>query len=327
MTRRTLGTLLALGVALSGLTGCRTSPDVAAYVGEDRVRVDDLTAAVDERLADDGVATYAASLPSGDYTRQVLDLMIGARVYDVVEERYDVEVTDADVRERITELLGGEPEDELFGQLAQQQGLLPDDAREIIRQLLVREEVAQAEGLADLSDAGIEAAYEQARSSGAQFELGYLTVPDQATADAVAAQLRADPAAYGTLAAQYAGTYTLPEAQLRSLDQVPGVLADAVAGVLPEGVFSLPVAETGGVLVGQVAFPPIEDLTEDLTGAARQAASDAAQPLVDAVASGLDTTVNPRYGALQDGTVVAPTDGVVRVLEGDDAAAPAAAGD
>lgn len=327
MTRRTLGTLLALGLALAGLAGCRTSPDVAAYVGDEQIRVQQVQSAVDERLADPDIASYADGLGAADYTRQVLDLMIGARVYDAVERRWDVEVTDADVRARISQLLAGQPEDQLFTQLAQQQGLLPDDAREIIRQLLVREEVAQAEGLADLSDAGIQSAYEDARAAGEQFELGYVTVPDQATADAVAAQLRGDPTAYAALAAQYAGTYTLPEPQLRSLDEVPAVLAGAVQGVLPEGVFTLPVAETGGILVGQVTVPPIEDLSADLTGQVRQAASDAAQPLVDNLKSDLDVTVNPRYGSLQDGSVVAGDGGVVRILEGDGASATAAAGD
>lgn len=326
MARRTLACLLALGVAVAGLAGCRTSPDVAAYAGAAQVGVQELDDAVDERLADDAVATYAASLPTGDFTRQVLNLMVGERVYDLVEQRYDLEVGDVEVTERIDELLAGQSQDQLFAQLAEQQGLLPEDAREIIRQLLLREELAQAEGLADLSEAGIEAAYADARAAGDQFELGYITVPDQATADAVVAQLRADPTAYEGLALQYPGTYTLEAPQLRTPDEVPGVLAEAVAGVLPEGVFSLPVAETGGILIGQVGFPAIEDLTADLTSQARQAASDAAQPLVDALEADLDVVVNPRYGSWEDGAVVAGDGGVVQVLQGDadsDAGAPA----
>ncbi len=320
VARRTLVSLLALGVAVAGLAGCRTSPDVAAYVGDAQVTTDQVDGAVQERLADDGIAAYAGSLPTGDYTRQVLDLMVGERVYDEVERRYDLDVTAGEVTGRIQELLAGQPQDQLFTQLAQQQGLLPGDAREIIRQLLVREELAQVQGLADLSEDGIAAAYADARDAGEQFELGYLTVPDQATADAVVAQLTADPSAYQGLALQYAGPYTLADPQVRTLDEVPGVLAEAVAGVLPEGVFSLPVAETGGILVGQVTFPPIEDLSTDLTSQARQAASDAAQPLVDAVKADLDVVVNPRYGVLEDGSIVEGDGGVVRVLEGAGAA-------
>ncbi len=327
MVRRALLTLLTLGLALAGLTGCRTSPDVAAYVGDAQIRVGDLTAAVDDRLADADIASYADGLPEGGFTQQVLNLLIGERIYDRVEQRYDVAVSAEDVQQRITELLAGEDEDELFTQLAQQQGLLPDDAREIIRQLLVREEVAQAQGLADLSDAGIQAAYQDARQAGGQFELGYITVPDQATADGVVAQLTADPTAYAALAAQFAGTYTLPAPALRTIDQVPGVLADAVQGALPEGVFSLPVTETGGILVGQVTFPPIENLSDDLTGQARQAASDAAQPLVDDLEAGLDVSVNPRFGTLKDGSVVSGDDGVVQLLDGAGATPAAAAGD
>ncbi|GHE12559.1 SurA N-terminal domain-containing protein [Klenkia taihuensis] len=316
MRRRPIVSLLVLGLAVLGLAGCRTSPDVAAYVGDAQITTGQLQAAVDERLADPDIASYAAGQDGGAFTRQVLTLMIGERVYDAVEQRYGVDVTEGQVSTRITDLLAGEDEDTLFTQLAQQQGLTRDDAREIIRELLLREEVAQAEGLADLSDAGLQAAYEDAAQAGQQFELGYITVPDQATADAVAAQLRADPAGYAALAAQYAGTYTLAAPQQRTLDQLPPVLATPVQQTLPEGVFTLPVAETGGVVVGQVTFPPFEDLESSLTDQARQAASDAAQPLVDGLRADLDVVVNPRYGALDDGQVVEGDGGVVQILGG-----------
>ncbi|MCO7221256.1 SurA N-terminal domain-containing protein [Klenkia sp. PcliD-1-E] len=316
MRRRPIVSLLVLGLAVLGLAGCRTSPDVAAYVGDAQITTGQLQSAVDDRLADPDVASYAAGQDAGAFPRQVLSLLIGERVYDAVEQRYDVDVTDAQISRRIGDLLGGEDEQTLFTQLAQQQGLTEDDAREIIRELLVREQVAQAEGLADLSDAGLQAAYEDAKQTGQQFELGYITVPDQATADAVAAQLRADPASYTALAAQYAGTYTLAAPQQRTLDQLPQVLAQPVQQTLPEGVFTLPVAETGGVLVGQVTFPPFEDLESSLTDQARQAASDAAQPLVDALRADLDVVVNPRYGSLDDGQVVEGDGGVVQILSG-----------
>ena len=328
MRRRPLVSLLVLGLAGAlGLAGCRTSPDVAAYVGDAQVRVADLQAAVDERLADPDVATYAAGLDDGAFTRQVLNLMIGERVYDAVETRYDVQVTDAQVTSRIDDLLDGQDEQQLYDQLASQQGLVPDDAREIIRELLVREQVAQSQGLADLSDAGLQAAYQDARSAGTQFDLGYITVPDQATADAVAAQLRADPGSYAGLATQYAGTYTLATPQQRTLSDLPEVLAGPVQSVLPEGVFDLPVPETGGVVVGQVTFPAFADLEADLTGQVRQAASDAAKPLVQEVQDGLDVSLNPRYGDLQDGSVVAGDDGVVRILDGSSTGGGTTAGD
>ena len=99
------------------------------------------------------------------------------------------------------------------------------------------------------------------------------------------------------------------------------MLAGPVQGALPEGVFTVAVPETGGVVVGQVSFPPMADLADDLTGQARQDASDAAQPLVDDFEAGLDVTVNPRFGTLQDGSVVAGDGGVVQILSGDGAAA------
>ena len=55
------------------------------------------------------------------------------------------------------------------------------------------------------------------------------------------------------------------------------------------------------------------------------------RPLVDDLEAGLDVTVNPRFGTLEDGSVVAGDGGVVQILSGDDttddAADGAAAGD
>ena len=44
---RVLATGFLMAVAVSGLSGCRTSPNVAAYVGDEQVTVAELDAAVD----------------------------------------------------------------------------------------------------------------------------------------------------------------------------------------------------------------------------------------------------------------------------------------
>lgn len=314
-----------LAVAAAGLTGCRTSPNVAAYVGDEEVTAQELEAAIDERLADDEVAAYAEA--SGEaFTRRVLSLLVQEEVYAVAAERYDVQVSDGEVRARIDELLGDDDPETVYSQLAQQ-GIGRADVFENVRQQLLRREIAAAEGRAvQLTDEQLQARYEEVRETQAQVRLGYITVPDQATADAIAAQLQADPRSYPAVAAQYAGPYTLPELEDRSPDQVPGPLAEQVAGARPNTAFTLPVEEVQGVIVTFVegtVYPTLEELRPQLEQEATDATDAAGTELVDEVRADLDVTVNPRYGVLADDGQLNPAwgdSGVVDILEDDSTA-------
>ena len=149
-------------------------------------------------------------------------------IHSVAAEQYEVEVTDAEVRSRIDELLGDDDPDTVYSQLAQQ-GISRPDVFETVRQQLLRREIALASGEAvEPSEEELRAQYEAARETQAQFRFGYITVPDQATADTVQAALQADPSRYGAIAAQYAGPYTLPELEDRGAPDIPGPLVEQV---------------------------------------------------------------------------------------------------
>ncbi len=322
--RRLLAVLLVGAAGVGGLAGCRTSPDVAAYVGDEQVTVAELDDAVDTRLADPAIAAYAAGDEVG-YTRQVLSLQVGAELHDEVARRWGVEVSDADVRERIAELLGGADPEAVFAQVAQQQGANEADVVENVRQQLVRQRAAVAAGLAEPSEEALREQYEQVRAGLAQVQLGLVTVPDQATADAVLAQLTADPAGYPALAAQYAGPNTLPQIEARAPADLPPVLAEPIATTPPGQGFTLPLPEAGGVVVGfvrDVAVLTFEEVRPQLAEQAAAAAAEAGAALVTEVRDDLDLVVNPRFGVLEDGRVVAADGGVVQLLgdAGDDAA-------
>jgi hypothetical protein len=315
--RRLFAALLIGAVGLGGLTACRTSPTVAAYVGESQVTVAQLDAAVADRLADPDIAGYAAKDETG-FTRQVLSLKVGEEVYAAVARRYDVQVTDADVRARIDQLLAGNDPADVYTQVAQQQGASQEDVVENVRQQLVRQRVAVAAGKADLSEDALRARFEKSRAALSTVQLGIVTVPDQATADAVLAQLLADPAGYPTVAAQYAGDNTLPQLRPFTSTDLPDVLADSVAATPAGQGFTQPVAEAGGVVVGfvqAITVPTFADVHDQL---AEQAASDADQAgatLVTAVRKDLRLKVNPRYGVLDAGQIVAGEGGVVQLLQ------------
>jgi phage baseplate assembly protein gpV len=307
-----------LAVAVSGLTACRTDPSVAAYVGDEQVTVTELEAAVDERTADDEIAAFVEG-NEADYTRRVLSLLVQEEVYAVAAERYGVQVTDAQVRARIDELLGEDDPEAVFGQLAQQ-GISRGDVFETVRQQLVRREIALAEGeVEEPSEEELRAQYDEVKQDQVTYRFGYIVVADQATADAVRAQLEANPAAYADIAAQNPHEFTLPALTEQSIDQVPPPLAEQVTTAAPGTVFTLPVAELEGVIVTLVdgpVYPSFEELRPQLEQEFTDAADAAGTSLVDGVRADLDVVINPRYGVLQDTGELVPGDGgVVQILE------------
>jgi peptidyl-prolyl cis-trans isomerase SurA len=332
--RRLLAVLLIGAAGLGGLAGCRTSPSVAAYVGEERITVAELDDAVAQRLADPDIAGYAGDDEVG-FTRQVLSLRVGEAVYAAAARRYDVVVTDADVRDRLAELIGDNDPAAVYAQVAQQQGANVEDVFENVRQQLLRQRVAEAAGEADLSEAALQDRYADSTAELTEVELGIVTVPDQATADAVLAQLTAAPAGYPAIAAQFAGSNTLPAVQSFAAADVPDLLADDVAATAAGQGFTRDVPEVGGVVVGLVTaltVPTFADVRDQLADQAAAEAEDAGAARIAAVREDLDLDVNPRYGVLDEERVVAADGGVVRLLEdadapGADGAAAPAAGD
>jgi hypothetical protein len=316
-----------LAVAVSGLSACRTSPDVAAYVGDAQVTVTELDSAVAERLTDENIAAYADG-KEDQFTRRVLSLLVQEDVYAAAAERYHVQVSDDDVRARIAELLGNDNPDDVYSQLAQQ-GVGREDVFENVRQQLIRQQIADSQGQVTApTESELQARYETEKQSLAKVSFGYLTVPDQATATAVLAQLTASPDAYPALAAQFPGAYTLPALETRAPDKIPSVLAEGIATAAPNTGFTTAVPEAGGVVVTFVAgtvYPPFEEVRPQLEKEASDQADAAGKKLVDDVQSHLGVTVNPRYGVLKDGQLTPGTGGVVDILEEDAAAAAAAA--
>jgi len=315
---RRVTAVLTVGLAgVAVLAGCRTSPSVAAYVGDSEVTVAELQAAVDERLADPDIAAYAAG-DETSYARQVLTLQVTEEVYAAAARRFDVDVSDAEVRDRIQGLLGGASQDDVFRQLAQQQGVNAADVEANVRQQLVRAELAAATGQADLSDAALQQRYQESLGQLTQVQLGIITVPDQATADAVLAQLLADPAAYPAVAAQYPGNNTLPAVQSFASGELPDLLAPSITATPPGQGFTQAVAEAGGVVVGfvsAVVTPSFADVRAQLAQQAGSEADAAGAALVSDFQADVDVDVNPRYGVLQEGQVVPGDGGVVQLLE------------
>ncbi len=316
MQIRRLTAAAVAGLALVGLAGCRTAPNVAAYVGDNQVTVAELESAVDDRLEDPAIEQVAGE-DRETYTRRVLSTLVQDHVHTVAAEKYGVEVAPAQVRDRLDEIFAGQDQDAAYANLASQ-GLSRQDAFLLIRQQMIRLRIAEQEGMADaLSDEALRERYEQSTAEATEIEFGYITVPDERTADQVVAALEADPERYAELADRFAGDYTV-DVQTTPLEQVPGPLAEQAAAAEPGTAFAVPVEETGGIVVGFVApAPSFEELRPRLQQEAEAEVDQEAAPLLGEIREDLDVVVNPRYGDLQDDGQVQPSDsGVVQILEG-----------
>jgi hypothetical protein len=317
------GTAAVLAVA--GLAGCRTSPAVAAYVGDSQVSVAALDRAVDDRLAEPGIAKAIGS-NKVPFTRQVLSILVSREVYAAAADHFGVQVTDSDALQYLTARVGAAGVESEFAQDAAQ-GLNRADVLELVRERILAIDIATAAGQGGaLSEASLRQQYQQGADQ-EQVQLGYITVPDQATADQVLAALVADPASYPQQAAAHAGGTTLAQTEARSADQIPTELAQGVAAAAPGTGFTVPV-EGLGVVVGFVAgksTPTFEEARPALEQAAEPAVVAAGQKLVDDYRAGLHITVNPRYGVLKDQAIQPATGGVVDILSESAAAAAAAA--
>jgi peptidyl-prolyl cis-trans isomerase SurA len=326
--RRPLVLGTALVAAVLGLSGCRTSPTVAAYVGDSTVTVDELRSAVQQRLADPAVA-QAAGGREDQLTRGVLGLLVDEEVHTAAARRYGVQVPDSEVQGRLDQLTASEGADAFYAREAAQ-GFTRADVATLVREQVLRERLAQAAGQAPgLSEQALRQAYQEALPTLTQTTLGVITVPDQATADGVLRRLTQDPNSYATLAGQYVGQNTLPQPQQVAVGQLNPQLADGVQRTKPGAGYTQTLEGIDGVLVvfvTAVTTPTFEQARPQLEQQAAGSADTAGQSVVDGVRQDLHVTVNPRYGTLQENRIVPATGGQVDILTDDGTGSAASSG-
>jgi peptidyl-prolyl cis-trans isomerase SurA len=314
---RALLAVLAVPLAAAGLAGCRTSPSVAAYVGDGQITVDRLQAAEHLRTAaDPAVAAYAKAHPT-EFSRFVLETLIDRRVYAAAAAKYHVQVSDDAVRQRLGELIAAQGTDATtVARQAAAQGVTSQDLLAQVRDLVIAERAAAASGASDaLGEDALRQRYAQERDSLAQTQIGYIAVADQATADAVLRQLTANPSGYPAVAAAHPSSVTLPRLRALSAKQIPQQIASQVAAARPGTGFTVPDAQLGVVVVfvGRQVVPTFEQARATLVQEAESSLDQAGSKLVADVRSGLHVSVNPRYGVLKDGRLQTPTGGVVTI--------------
>lgn len=314
---RALVSGLLLSVAVGGLSGCRTSPNVAAYVGQEQITVAELDSAVHERLADDAVAAYAKTNGAA-FRRQVLTSLIDQQVFTEAARRYGVTVGEGEVRSRYAELLAARDTDAAtLEQSAAQSGASRQDVLEEVRHIVVVEKIATANGKGgSLTETALQQRYQQELSSFTKKEVGLIQVADQATADSILAQLVASPATYPALAAAHPGQNTLPALQVLDTTQLPSQVASGIQAAAPNTGFPVPLQSSGVVIVfvGASVTQPYSEVRAKIVEEAAAPVDKAGAALVNKVRSGMRITLNPRYGTLKDGSVTESTGGPVDIL-------------
>lgn len=306
--------------AVLALSGCRTEPSVAAYVEDVTISTDELAAAVEERLADENIAAVIAP-GDADYQRVVLDQLVQKAIYEIISADYDVQISDRAVEARLDELLSGDVEDAeaTYARIAAEQSLAQIDVVQEVRRILTREAIAAEEEVdGPIQEPALLQRYEEIRDQLTTIELGFITVPDQDTADTLLEGLLADPSSYPALAATYAGPNTAPALVSGPSAEVPGPLMPSVAQTPAGQGFTVAVPEVG-IVVGFVAsleVTPFEEVRDQLRSEAFGGVNAAALEIVAGIASGLDIDINPRYGSFDQGQVVPEVGGgVVQILE------------
>lgn len=322
LLRRTAASTAALLLTVLALSGCRTSPGVAAYVGDETISTDELEAAVEAGLAQEPVAELFAG-QEADYRRRVLQDLIATAVYEAAAAKYDVSITPGEVEDRLAQIFLTEDEEQFYAAQAQQ-GVTEENVAEQVRRFVLGEKITEAAGLDEpLSDEALQDLYDEVSGASAQVRLGFIVVPDQATADAVLAQLEADPEGYAALAAQYPNE-SLPEITEVALTELPPELAEPFADTEPGQGFTLVPEQASGVAVGYVVdltVPSFEELRPTLEQQASETVrTNLSEELTD-VQQSLNIKVNPRYGSLDEsGELVVDDRDVVAVI--DDEAEP-----
>src|SRR3982751_447341 len=93
LVRRLAPVAVAATVAVAGLAGCRSAPSVAAYVGQDRISEDRVSAVYDE--AQDNAVTPAGGqqAPPAIKRQDVVDTLVGLEVLREVARQRGVSPT------------------------------------------------------------------------------------------------------------------------------------------------------------------------------------------------------------------------------------------
>ena len=303
-SRRATGAALGLA-ALLALSACggNVRTGAAAVVGDERISAEQLEAVVTRGLADPAAAQ--ANEDRAAYQRSVLTRLINGIVLRKAADEAGVTITEAAVDEQLQTYIDSTPSRtlaELEQQAAQQAGIAKQDLRPFIRDLVL--DLALGDKLTEelpVSQAELQELYAQ-NPAYDRVRSAHILVADEARADSILAQVKADPTRFAALAKQFS-TDT-------SNKDTGGDLGLVGKGsFVPEFEDAVFAAKVGDVLKVKTQFgfhvvavrervtTPLADVTDDLRRQVLQdAQTEAKAEALRKAAADLGIRVSPRFG-------------------------------
>lgn len=203
MKRLRKGHLGAVGIAAAlGLSGCTSSPGAAALVGDSRISVDTLQAAVNRALADPQLAQLASDRVG--FARQELARLIEDRVVAAAARARGITATPAEVDRTIqqfTQQAGGRP---ALLQQAAQSGIAASELPRVVYSFVLQQKLGdQLVANVQVSDAQLQQAYQQNIDQYDQVRASQILVKSKPLAQRLLATVRAHPDRFATLAKRF----------------------------------------------------------------------------------------------------------------------------
>jgi parvulin-like peptidyl-prolyl isomerase len=303
--RRIATATAAVGFAALVLTGCGDAPvrsGAAATVGENRITTTELAGFVQRGLSDPQ-AQQQLGADKAKFQRDSLGRLIKHQVLAEAARQLKVTVTPGQIDAKLANFEQQAGGAEQLVQQAAQNGIARADLRSFIRDVVLTDVIGDALTKdIDVPASAIEALYQQNAAQFDQVHAAHILVATKAQADAILAQVKADPTQIAALAAK-SSTDTSNKDKGGDLGsagrgQFVKEFEDAVFGAKP-GDYLVVKTQFGYHVVHVIErrTTTLEQATPDLRRGALQQQRDArVGERLAAVAESLKVKVNPRFG-------------------------------
>jgi parvulin-like peptidyl-prolyl isomerase len=289
-------------LALPVLSACNSVPGAAAVIGGYRISTSDLQRQVNEALAD-GQAANQPSFDQATFTRDLLTHMINVHLVNTAAIDHHATVTTQDVANELTLF------EQRYGGLEQLQsqaakgGISVKQLPAFVRYAALEQSLSRA--LTDqlpATEAQLEAQYQKDIDEFDKVQIAQIPVKSKALADSIAAQARANPDSFASLAEKYS-TDAASAAKGGLVGYVGRTEVQKLVGTadqaLTPGTFVVAKGSSGYNVIHIISrqTQPIADVTSELKA---ELFASVAENLVSATltkqAAKLGVHVSPRYG-------------------------------
>jgi foldase protein PrsA len=201
--KRYAGVATAVAVTAMSASACNTSPGAAALVGDDRISVSHLQQEVDDALANPQAQQQLGADRIG-FVRTELARLITNHIVVAAAAAHGIRITQADIDTQLAEFsqqAGGTAQ---LLQQAEQSGIPRAELSSFTRYYVLQQKLGdELVASVPVSQAELEAAYQQNIDSYDQVHSAHILVKTKALADNILAQVKADPSKFAPLASRY----------------------------------------------------------------------------------------------------------------------------